>query len=372
MNQLLYIIGASNTGKTTCLNKALAIPLDTGNWPIAHTLYRGGIQLGLVRDQFSGTDALGKHVQISVPNWLHGRFKPRYMVGEGVRFSTQKFMSGLLEHGWRLHILRLTADDAILAERRGARTAEQLEWLKKHKKAEVHRDHEQTDEWLASNVSAVNKLYDWLETQSAVSLVTMDTTTQEGLDAVVDWLSRHPVIVQLNYGERDESDPGTLVFGIWKNQTMKGREMLKAEGVGRWQYEPAMAFPDNPLYPPDTAEEGSTICWWVAEDGTQWSIYASPKKDTEYARLKRQRNAKLDEGKGPRSELQDPKLPKAMKCKGHSTGLHCACIDTHDKCCDCPAHIDIDGNLCLCEKGIDGHLADLIAEEEALANATTH
>lgn len=44
-----------------------------------------------------------------------------------------------------------------------------------------------------------------------------------------------------------------------------------------------------------------------------------------------------------RSELQTDDDPK---CPGHSTGLHCACLDIHDACCDCTVHVGPDGDLC--------------------------
>lgn len=43
-----------------------------------------------------------------------------------------------------------------------------------------------------------------------------------------------------------------------------------------------------------------------------------------------------------RSELQGEDDPK---CPNDPSGLHCLCIDIHDRCCDCPAHITADGDL---------------------------
>ena len=46
----------------------------------------------------------------------------------------------------------------------------------------------------------------------------------------------------------------------------------------------------------------------------------------------------------PRSELQDRQTPI---CPGDTEGQHCACIDSEDSCCDCPAHVTVDGEgLC--------------------------
>ena len=48
-----------------------------------------------------------------------------------------------------------------------------------------------------------------------------------------------------------------------------------------------------------------------------------------------------------RSELQTEDLPR---CPNDPTGqgLHCACLDVHDNCCDCPAHITCEGeSLCM-------------------------
>ena len=284
MSTLLYIVGPSNTGKTTCLNNVLGQPLARFTWPISHEQYQGGIQLGLVRDEFSGTDALGKHVQISVPNWLCGPYKPMSVVGEGMRFCTQKFMKMLMDADWEIEILRLTATDEVLAERRAARTEKQLAWLKEHKKATVHRDHEQTPEWLAANRSTVDKLYDYCERLGNIC-TTLDTS--EGFDHVTAWLEAHPMVRDIKYQGRVGYDPGTPRFIEWHTATMKGRELLKEAGVGRWQWEPAMAFmPQDKALP--VREEGDTLIEFNM-DAIRWFIYAEPKRETEYGRLKRQR-----------------------------------------------------------------------------------
>ena len=346
MSHLLYLIGQSNTGKTTCLNNALPKPISDGKWPITHSIYPGGIQLGVIRDEFSGTDALGKHVQISVPGWLHRVYRPNMVVGEGMRFCTQKFMDGLLNHPrWEVTVLRVTCDEEILAERRLERTEKQLEWLKKHKKAAVHRDHEQTPEWIKSNKSSVDKLYAYLEAHEKAEVHTIDTTA--GFWQLEQWLRERPEIIQMGYGTRTGYDPGTPGFRMWQEATMKGRELLKEKGATRWQWEPAMAYRFSDFATP-THQNGEIYIEFEHEESFWW-IIGEPLVETDYAKAKRRRAEKLDAGKGERSELQDPSNPK---CTGHSTGLHCACIDTQDDCCDCPYHINADGNLCNCEGGM--------------------
>ena len=296
MSKLLYVVGQSNTGKTTSLNNALCEPTGTFNWPITHMQYPGGIQLGIVRDEFSGTDALGKHVQISVPNWLCGPYRPPLVVGEGMRFTTKKFMQMLHEAGWRIEILRLTASEEVLEERRAHRTEKQLEWLQKHKTATVHRDHEQTPEWLASNKSQVNKLYDFAEKKLHIPCSTLDTT--EGFGGVSRWLMYHPVIQQmlrepdLTLVPPGHVIPGSDFFKLWHGATMHGRELLKKGGVGRWQWEPAMAFLSPNVEPPEAAlqGEGTYVTFFFGD--LVWWIYAEPKRETAYGRAKRVREEK--------------------------------------------------------------------------------
>ena len=52
-----------------------------------------------------------------------------------------------------------------------------------------------------------------------------------------------------------------------------------------------------------------------------------------------------------RSELQCEDDPK---CTADANGRHCACLDVHDACCDCPAHISDDGELCMAQHDPSG------------------
>ena len=283
-SSILYIIGESNTGKTTTLNNVLGQSLGRFDWPISHERYLGGIQLGVVRDEFSGTDALGKHVQISVPGWLYGPYRPQNIVAEGIRFCTNKFMDGLLGCGWDIHILRLVAEEEVLSARQQTRTEKQLAWLKKHKRASVHRDHEQTKAWLKAHKSTIDNQYRRLS-EKGVPCVTIDTS--ESFAEAESWLANHPIVTMVRDGSSCPTDSGGADFEIWRRATMAGRDLLKAAGVKRWQLEPAMASKE-----PIAGEEGDVIILFEHE-GIDWQIKGEAPRVTQYARAKAKRLAKL-------------------------------------------------------------------------------
>ena len=113
---------------------------------------------------------------------------------------------------------------------------------------------------------------------------TIDTTT--GFDEVIAFLQGNSIIKSIKHNTIVGFDPGTSLFNQWREATMKGRQLLKDAGVGRWQWEPAMAF--RPGHPMPERQEGDTLIPFSYEY-QRWWIYAEPKRETTYGRLKRQR-----------------------------------------------------------------------------------
>lgn len=133
IGQLLYICGAPGVGKST-----LARELRTG-WdlqahrgvPVPHIRLThpgsgrwAGLELGALRDSFSGTDALSMDIGPRAMQWLRAVEVP-FGMGEGSRLATRPFLGGLAQAGVQLTLVRLVADEDLLTERWRARGSKQ-------------------------------------------------------------------------------------------------------------------------------------------------------------------------------------------------------------------------------------------------------
>lgn len=134
---LLYIAGAPGTGKSSVM-RALRAPWDQevmGHVPVPHVRLRnpytgalGGVELGVPRPQFPGTDALSMGIGPSALGFLlHGYGAPSsgFVLGEGARLATRPFLGGCATQGVRTTLVHLSADQELLDERWRARGAKQ-------------------------------------------------------------------------------------------------------------------------------------------------------------------------------------------------------------------------------------------------------
>jgi len=132
MPQMLYIIGAPGSGKTTSLAKALEGCKSTKfDQPFAHLLYGWKCsQLGAPREMFGGTDVLPMNVQPIAEDWLKNT-PCRFVVAEGDRLGNGKFFQYVLDQGWDITVAFLDTPEVVCKERRAARGSNQDEnWLK--------------------------------------------------------------------------------------------------------------------------------------------------------------------------------------------------------------------------------------------------
>ncbi len=118
MTRSVYLVGGAGTGKSTLMGRLMAeIALDVqglGELAVAfnkrgsavklrgHAFRtaegRAGMYLGVLRDQFPGTDGLDRVSSIAGEVWLEEGDLPDIVVGEGATLSTTRFMTGLHQH----------------------------------------------------------------------------------------------------------------------------------------------------------------------------------------------------------------------------------------------------------------------------------
>jgi len=129
--QLIYLIGQPGSGKSTVTNELFKdLPFEQHTKPIAHIEYPNSIQLGAVRESFSGTDAYPMNIQPKVVPFIKEADCMSFFA-EGDRLANDKFFTACAAASIDLTVFLLFTPNIIAAERRMARGSNQSPtWLK--------------------------------------------------------------------------------------------------------------------------------------------------------------------------------------------------------------------------------------------------
>lgn len=179
INQLLYLIGAPGVGKSTVAREV------TSGWdkelikshPVPHSrlLHPAtrrclGVELGVPRTDFPGTDALAMDIGPRALQFLSSHLTP-FALGEGSRLATRPFIGGLAQVGVAVTLVRLTADEELLTRR----------WQERGAK--------QNPSWRKGARTRADRLAEWFEGQTALGArgfrlyLDLDVTEMKATDA---------------------------------------------------------------------------------------------------------------------------------------------------------------------------------------------
>jgi broad-specificity NMP kinase len=194
IRELLYVCGAPGVGKST-LMRELRAPWDCevmGREVVPHVRLRNvasgsihGLELGVPRPQFPGTDALSMSISPHALSFLSSVYHP-FVMAEGARLATRPFLGTLAQQGVRVTLVQLTAHPSLLDERWRLRGAKQSVSWRKGAATRAAR----ITQWFASN----------LGTGGFRQLVSIDVTDEEPREIAAKVREAFPLVDEVSAG----------------------------------------------------------------------------------------------------------------------------------------------------------------------------
>lgn len=160
-HRLIYLVGQPGAGKSALMAQ-LTAPFDrhsigvAEHYPVAHDVLTTrpdgrivGVELGIRRDLFGGTDALPSSIIEKAVPWIKAAPYP-LVLAEGARLANKRFILAAIEGGYEVTIALLDHPDAEL-------------WLAERAER-IGRA--QNPSWVKGRISASRNLATWADEQA--------------------------------------------------------------------------------------------------------------------------------------------------------------------------------------------------------------